>query len=59
MKNVKTTVSEDGILTISIDLKERHGRSASGKTEIVATSEGNQSVPGFPAIKMGLNLYTK
>lgn len=59
MKNVNLNVTPDGILTIQVNLKERHGRSASGKTEIVATSEGNQSLPGFPEIKLGLNLYTK
>lgn len=46
------------ILTLEIDLSKRNGRSASGKTTIVATSSGNQSVPGTPVI-IGLNAYVK
>jgi len=58
MTNVKTEVSKDGILTITVDLKEEHGPSASGKTIIVATSSGNQSVQhAGQEIKFGLNVY--
>lgn len=58
MKNVNVTVKGD-ILILEVNLKERLGKSASGKTTIVATTEGNVSVPGFPDIKLGLNCYTK
>lgn len=58
MKNVDLKV-EGEKLVITVDLKARHGKSASGKTTIVATSEGNISVPGHEEIKLGLNLYTK
>ena len=57
MKNVTTKV-EGTKLTITIDLAQRNGPSASGKTNIVATTEGNVSVDGFPEIKLGLNCYT-
>lgn len=45
-------------LVIRINLSERHGKSASGKTTIVATSSGNQKVPGTEVI-IGLNAYVK
>jgi hypothetical protein len=57
MKNVETSVSGD-TLTIKVNLKAIQGPSASGKSLVIASSEGNQSVPGFPDIKMGLNVYT-
>lgn len=44
-------------LIIEVDLSARLGPSSSGKTIIVATSEGNKEVA--PGISMGLNIYTK
>lgn len=58
MKNMTMQVQGDE-LVIRVNLKERLGASKSGKTVIVATSEGNQELPGFPEIKVGLNVYTK
>ncbi len=58
MKNCDMKVDGDK-LTITINLKERLGKSASGKSTIVATTEGNVSVPGFEDIKLGVNCYTK
>ncbi len=58
MKNVEMLI-EGNILTIKVDLSKDFGPSASGKTIIIASSEGNQSVPGKEAIKIGLNVYKK
>ncbi len=58
MTNVSMTVEGD-ILTVKINLAERHGRSSSGKSEIVASTRGNVSVDNFPDIKLGVNCYTK
>ncbi|NJD77643.1 MAG: hypothetical protein FIB08_11190 [Candidatus Methanoperedens sp.] len=58
MKNVEMSV-EGNILTIKVDLTRDFGPSSSGKTIIIASSEGNQSVPGKEAIKIGLNVYKK
>ena len=58
MKNVEMKV-EGNVLTIKVDISERHGKSSSGKTTIVASTEGNMSVPGHPDVKIGLNIYTK
>lgn len=57
MKNVELKV--DGtILTISIDLSKEFGPSSSGKTTIIASTEGNVSIPGREE-KIGLNVYKK
>ena len=58
MKNIEMS-TEGNILTIKIDLSQRFGKSSSGKSTIVASTEGNQSVPGHEEIKIGLNVYPK
>lgn len=58
MKNIEMQ-TEGNILTIKVDLSQRFGKSSSGKSTIVASSEGNQPVPGHEEIKIGLNVYTK
>jgi len=52
-------VSEDKILTIKVDLKQSFGPSASGKSEIIASTEGNISLDGDHGVKVGLNVYRK
>ena len=56
MKNIETSV-EDNVLTIKIDMSKNFGPSKSGKTIIIASSEGNISIPGNEEVKMGLNVY--
>lgn len=58
MKNIEMTTDGD-ILTIRVDLSQRFGKSSSGKSTIVASTEGNQAVPEHEEIKIGLNVYTK
>lgn len=58
MKNVDMHV-EGNILTIKVDLSKSFGPSSSGKNIIVASTEGNQSVPDREDVKIGLNVYTK
>ena len=58
MKNIEMQIDGD-ILTVKIDLSQRHGKSASGKNEIIASTEGNQSLPNHDAVRIGLNVYTK
>jgi hypothetical protein len=55
MKNVEMTVDGD-ILTLTVDVSQEFGPSKSGKTIIVASTEGNKSVPGRTE-KVGLNIY--
>lgn len=55
MKNVEIQV-EGNILTLRVDLSKEFGPSTSGKTTIVASTEGNVSVPDHE-VKVGLNVY--
>jgi hypothetical protein len=55
MKNIEMTV-EGETLTIKVDLSKEFGPSKSGKTVIVASTEGNVSVLERDE-KIGLNVY--
>ena len=55
-KNVTTNVDGD-TLTITVNLSKSFGRSKSGKSTIIATSEGNQKLNDDTYI--GLNIYKK
>lgn len=57
MKNVEFQV-DGSLLTIKVDLSKEFGPSSSGKTIIIATTEGNISIPGREE-KIGLNIYKK
>lgn len=56
MKNVDIQVSGNKAV-ITVDLTARLGKSASGKSETVATTEGNVEIPGHPEVRLGLNCY--
>ena len=58
MKNIDMKV-EGEVLVIRVDLTKQFGQSSSGKNVIIATTEGNQSVPGRESVKIGLNVYRK
>lgn len=58
MKNVSMLVQGDKLI-IEVDITKRFGKSSSGKTIIIASTEGNQSIPEHEEIKIGLNVYTK
>ncbi len=58
MKNVEMKLEGD-ILTIKVDLTKEFGPSASGKTIIIASTEGNISIPDKEDVKIGLNIYKK
>ena len=58
MKNIELLV-EGHELIIKVDLSQAFGRSTSGKSIIIASTEGNQSIPGNEEIKIGLNIYKK
>jgi len=57
MKNVQMTVAGN-VLTITVDLSKEFGPSSSGKTIIIASTEGNIAVPERDE-KIGLNVYRK
>ena len=56
MRNV--SMAQDGnTLTLTIDLAQTFGPSASGKTIIIASTDGNQAAPKDGTIKIGVNVY--
>ena len=59
MKNVKIIVDKDNILTIEVDLNENHGESKTGKSIVIASTEGNVALDDgeLSNIKIGLNVY--
>lgn len=59
MKNVSMK-QEGKILTITVDLSKEFGQSKSGKSIIIASTEGNQSVAnGDDVVYVGVNVYKK
>lgn len=58
MKNVEMRV-EQGKLIMTVDLAKELGPSSSGKSVIIATTEGNVDAPSAPGVKIGLNVYRK
>ena len=57
MKNVDLSI-DGNILTIKVDLTQDFGASSSGKSQIIATTEGNYALPEREE-KIGLNVYRK
>ncbi len=57
MKNVEMTI-EGNILTLKVDLTKEFGKSSSGKSLLIASTEGNYAIPGREE-KVGLNVYRK
>ena len=58
MKNCEMKMNGN-LLTITVDVSKNFGKSASGKSIIIATTEGNITVPDTDDIKIGLNIYKK
>jgi hypothetical protein len=58
MKNCEMKVTGN-ILTITVDISKDFGKSASGKSVMIASTEGNVSIPEKEDIKIGLNIYKK
>lgn len=58
MKNCEMKL-EGSVLTITVDISKEFDKSSSGKNIIVASTEGNVSVPNNPSIKIGLNVYKR
>jgi hypothetical protein len=58
VKNVEMSV-EGTVLTVKVDLSKEFGPSSSEKTIIIASTEGNVSIPGAEDKRIGLNVYRK
>ncbi|MDF0665140.1 MAG: hypothetical protein P0119_03590 [Nitrospira sp.] len=57
MKNIEMSV-EGSVLTIRVDLSKEFGPSSTGKTIIIASTEGNVTIPNRQE-KVGINVYRK
>jgi hypothetical protein len=58
MKNVAFDV-KDNTLTIKVDLKQDFGLSKSGKTKVVASTEGFAKIDGADGVSLNLNVNKK
>lgn len=58
MKNVEMTVKGNELI-IKVDLTKSFGMSGSGKTEIIASTQGNVKIEGKEGMFVGLNVYKK
>ena len=58
MKNCEMKL-DGNILTITVDISKEFGKSTSGKSIIISSTEGNVSIPQKEEIKIGLNIYRK
>ena len=56
MTNVIAKVEGD-LLVLTVDLTVEGEKSKSGKSTLVASSRGNQAVPGHENVKFGLNVF--
>jgi len=54
VQNPEITFDGD-LCIIRIDMTQTQGKSGSGKSEVVATTRGNITLPG--GLKLGLNCY--
>jgi len=55
-----TTITVKGNkMTIEVDLSKSFGLSSSGKTTIVASTQGNIAVEDHPGFQVGLNIFKK
>lgn len=60
MRNVDVSVDPKGRLHLIVDLTDKGSISKSGKTQLIASTEGNKSIggPSGKVFKVGLNVYT-
>jgi hypothetical protein len=56
MRNVETLITGT-TLVIRIQLDAAGEPSASGKSEVLASTLGNIDVPGAPGVKLGVNCF--
>ena len=56
MQNVKMSV-KGTTLILEIDLSQEGALSSTGKSFNVATTNGNQPIPGTPDLRVGVNVF--
>ncbi len=55
-QNVEMSLDGNKLIII-VDLSKTFGVSGSGKSQIIASTGGNVSVPGNESVKIGVNVY--
>lgn len=58
MQNIQMS-KKGNTLTITVDLSKEFGPSKSGKTTVIASTQGNQPVDGADGVYAGINIYRK
>jgi hypothetical protein len=58
MENVAMEVKGTKLI-ITVDMAKNVGKSKSGKSTVVGSTQGNVSVPGYEDVKVGVNVYKK
>ena len=58
MRNVELKVNGK-VLTLTVDLSKTLGASKSGKSIVIASTDGNVTVEGHAGVYVGLNVYRK
>lgn len=56
MQNVQI-VRKGNIVTLTIDVSKSYGPSKSGKTEMIASTQGNVRIEGSEGLSLGVNLW--
>ena len=55
-QNVDVQVTGDKLI-VTVDLSKDFGPSKSGKTILIASTQGNVDVPEHEGVKLGVNVY--
>ena len=55
-QNVDVQVTGDKLI-VTVDLSKDFGPSKSGKTILIASTQGNVDVPRHEGVKLGVNVY--
>lgn len=58
-RNAKYTLTDKGVLTVTVDLNAEQGPSSSGKSMILGSTDGNAAIPGGDGAVIGCNVYRK
>ena len=56
-RNIEATIKGDKLMLV-INLKATTLRSVSGKSDVLATTNGNVKVEGTDGLKVGLNIFS-
>jgi hypothetical protein len=58
VKNIDVKINKNQMV-LTVDLSKRFNPSVSGKTIIIASTEGNAKIEGHDGLQFGLNVFAK